>query len=253
MRIRSACVGVVVGLVLVLAVTRPALAQVDLSGQWQGNFFEDQPERAAGPEIGDYTGLPINAAARMRAEAWDASLLTLPEHQCKPHPSTYGAWGPNAMRIQYEYESDTQALRAIHIDIQILEQYRTVWMDGRPHPPDYAAHTWQGFSTGHFEGDVLVIETSHIKAGWLRRNGIMHSDRATMVERYVRHGNILTRMSIVSDPQYFTEPFVRTINWTFNPRQVFQPYPCLDVEEIAGRAPGYVPHHLPGQNDQLEE
>ena len=224
-RIRSACVGVVVGLVLVLTVTRPALAQVDLSGQWQGNFFEDQPERAAGPEIGDYTGLPINAAARMRAEAWDASLLTLPEHQCKPHPSTYGAWGPNAMRIQYEYESDTQALRAIHIDIQILEQYRTVWMDGRPHPPDYAAHTWQGFSTGHFEGDVLVIETSHIKAGWLRRNGIMHTDRATMVERYVRHGNILTRMSIVSDPQYLTEPFVRTINWTFNPRQVFQPYP----------------------------
>ena len=79
---------------LVSAASIPALAQIDLSGEWAPRFHEDQPERIPGPEIGDYLGLPINAAARLRADSWDASLLTLPEHQCKPHPSDYGMRGP---------------------------------------------------------------------------------------------------------------------------------------------------------------
>ena len=72
----------------------PAMAQVDLAGEWNPRFHEDQPERIPGPEIGDYLGLPINDAARLRADSWDASLLTMPEHQCKPHPSDYGMRGP---------------------------------------------------------------------------------------------------------------------------------------------------------------
>src|SRR5580698_3617179 len=67
-------------------ISLPAWAQLDPSGEWAPRFHEDQPERIPGPEIGDYLGLPINDAARLRADAWDASLLTLPEHQCKPHP-----------------------------------------------------------------------------------------------------------------------------------------------------------------------
>jgi hypothetical protein len=63
---------------LVLALGIPAFAQVDLSGEWAPKFHEDQPERIPGPEIGDYLGIPINDAARLRADSWDASLLTLP-------------------------------------------------------------------------------------------------------------------------------------------------------------------------------
>jgi hypothetical protein len=51
-------------------------AQVDLTGEWGARYHEDQPERIPGPEIGDYLGLPINDAARLRADSWDASLLT---------------------------------------------------------------------------------------------------------------------------------------------------------------------------------
>jgi len=68
----------------------PALAQRDLSGPWVTQYHEDQPERIPGPELGDYLGLPINDAARFRADSWDLSLLTLPEWQCRPHPSDYG-------------------------------------------------------------------------------------------------------------------------------------------------------------------
>src|ERR1039457_463447 len=72
-----------------------AFAQgVDLAGEWAPVFHADQPERGPGPDIGDYLGIPLTDAARLRADTWDASLLTLPEHQCKPHPSDYGMRGP---------------------------------------------------------------------------------------------------------------------------------------------------------------
>src|SRR6516162_8196901 len=63
----------------------PARAQILLSGDWQTLMHEDQPERAQGPDLGDYLGIPINDAARLRAESWDASRLTLQEHQCRVH------------------------------------------------------------------------------------------------------------------------------------------------------------------------
>ena len=42
----------------------PASAQVDFSGEWAPRFWEDQPERVPGPELGDYLGIPISEAAR---------------------------------------------------------------------------------------------------------------------------------------------------------------------------------------------
>jgi hypothetical protein len=61
------------------ALPRQVLAQADFSGEWAPRFHEDQPERVPGPELGDYLGLPINDAARLRADSWEGSMLTLPE------------------------------------------------------------------------------------------------------------------------------------------------------------------------------
>jgi glyoxylase-like metal-dependent hydrolase (beta-lactamase superfamily II) len=125
-------------------------------------------------------------------------------------------------------------------------------MDGRPHPPAYAPHTWQGFSTGKWEGDILTITTTHLKIGWIRRNGIPRSDRATLTEHWIRHGNTFTVVSIISDPVYLTEPFIRSTDFTLNLRQQIDPYPCEAVDEVA-RPKGVVPHHLPGTNTFLPE
>jgi len=230
----------------------PAFAQMDLSGEWGPRFHEEQPERLGGPEIGDYLGIPINDAARLRADSWDASLLTLPEHQCKPHPADYGVRGPANLRIWKEVDKDSQQLIAYHTHISWQAPERTIWMDGRPHPPEYAAHTWQGFSTGKWEGDVLTVTTTHLKAGWIRRNGIPRSDRGTLTEHWIRHGDYLTLVSIVNDPAYLTEPFIRTTNWVLDPRQQIAPYPCEAVVEV-DRPKGSVPHHLPGSNAFLGE
>lgn len=240
------------GLVLAATLAVPALAQLDPSGEWAPLFHEDFPERIPGPEIGDYLGLPINAAARLRADTWDASLLTLPEHQCKPHPSDYAWRGPANLRIWKEVDRESQQLIAYHTHISWEAPERTIWMDGRPHPPDYAAHTWQGFSTGKWEGDVLTITTDHLKNGWIRRNGVPRSDRATVTEHLLRHGDYLTVAVIINDPVYLSAPFIRTTDFQADERQQIAPYPCEAVVEVV-RPKGTVPSHLPGKNTFLAE
>lgn len=235
-----------------LSAVSPARAQINLIGYWNPIFHEDFEERVPGPSIGDYLGLPITDAARIRAESWDASLLSLPEHQCKPHPSTYGFRGVGMLRIWEERDPRTQALVKIHTHIQWQAQHREIWMDGREHPPEYAPHSWQGFSTGHFEGDVLVVRTTHLKAGWMRRNGLPFSDRAVMTDRFYRHGDVLTHVSIVEDPVYLTEPLVKTNGFQLVPNGTMTPYPCEPVVEVV-LPPGYVPSYLPGRNPFLGE
>jgi cyclase len=244
----------VAGLLLLTlaAVARPASAQVDFTGTWAPLFHEDQVERVAGPDVGDYAGLPINDAARMRADSWDAGLLTLPEHQCKPHPSTYGFRGVGNLRITPDIDDATQRIVKLNTHIQWQEQKREIWMDGRSHPPDYAPHTWQGFSTGRWEGNTLVVRTTHLKAGWIRRNGTVISDRATMTERFIRHGNVMTHVYIIEDPVYLAEPLVRTNGFQLTPNPNMQPYPCYATVEVE-REKGEVPHHLPGTNPFLDE
>jgi glyoxylase-like metal-dependent hydrolase (beta-lactamase superfamily II) len=224
----------------------PALAQLDLSGEWSARYHEDQPHRIPGPELGDYTGLPLNDAGRLKADSWDASILTLREHQAKPHPSTYSLRGPANIRIRKEVDPVTQELVAYELFGTFGLATRMIWLDGRPHPPEHAAHTWAGFSTGKWDGDMLTVSTTHLKAGWLQRNGVAHSDEATMVEHFIRHGEYLTVVTIVDDPIYLEEPFIRSSNWILNPSQHVDRNQFDVVDEIAGRKKGEVPHHLPG-------
>ena len=77
----------------------PAFAQVDLSGEWSNLTHEDVNHRQS-VEIGDYTGLPINEAARFKAESWDEAVLATHERQCIPHVVTYAMRGqPGNIRI----------------------------------------------------------------------------------------------------------------------------------------------------------
>jgi hypothetical protein len=240
---------------LVVAV-KSAHAQADMSGVWQSrsagaNYFEDQAERGPGPELGDYLGLPISDAARQFADSWDPSRITLPEEQCRVHVSPYIYRGPLNLRIWEEKDPKTQNLIAIKHYISTYEQTRTIWMDGRPHPGPNAPHTWMGFSTGHYEGDMLVIETTHLKQGWLRRNGLPMSDQAKMTEYLVRRDALLTHIFILTDPVYLTEPLIKSEEFWHAPRLLLERnwlWVCYPVVEIANRPAGEVPAYMPGEH-----
>ena len=225
---------------------------MDFVGEWAPRFHEDQPERIPGPALGDYLGLPINDALRLRADSWDADLISMPERQCNPHPSTYSFRGPANLRVSKEADPVTQEIVSYTIYGTFGRATRVIWMDGRSHPPENAAHTWAGFSTGKWEGGTLTVETTHLKAGYIRRNGVIHSDLATMTEHFIRHGDHLTIVTLDRDPVYFTEPFIRTTDFVMDLGQHESATPC-DVTIEAVRPKGAVPHHLPGTNAFLEE
>jgi hypothetical protein len=231
---------------------RPAVAQVDLSGGWISKIHEDQPDRTAGPEIADYTGLPVNDAARERADSWDAQHLEMLEHECEPHPFDYGVRGPANMRVWGDMDPFTKAIPVWHTEMAYMMPLRSIYMDGRPHPPEDAPHTWQGFSTGAWEGDILKVTTTHLKEGWVRRNGLPRSENATVVEYYLRHHDVLTVVVDVEDDDYLTEPLVRTSSWVSHDGFQLYPNSCVPNVEVS-HPKGFVAYHLPGKNPFLTE
>jgi hypothetical protein len=187
--VRFAAAGLALALVLA---ARPVLAQVDFSGEWAPRFHEDQPERVPGPELGDYLGLPINEAARLRADNWEASIQTLPEWQCRPHSADYIWRGPSQLTIRKDEDPLTREIVAFHAEwLRSIDN--PIYLDGRPHPSPDALHSWGGFATGKWQGDMLTVTVTHLKEGYVRRNGLPRSDRATVTEhldapRRLSHG-----------------------------------------------------------------
>jgi len=250
----------VVGLAVLLTTAMgrgSAMAQASLAGDWSTIMHEDQPERGPGPELGDYLGLPISVAARIYADSWKPSRITEPEQQCRAHAAPYIHRGPDQFRMWEEKDPTSQDVTAIKIFVNTFAQTQTIYMDGRPHPSALAPHTWQGFKTGKWEGNQLTVTTTHIKQGWIRRNGLPQSSKATLIERFIRHGNELTLINVVQDPVYLTEPLIKSENFVLNMNvqpAVYQNWlSCQPDVEIAGRPEGYVPHYLPGSNTDIQE
>jgi hypothetical protein len=236
----------------VLVVAHPsAQAQMDITGEWAPLFHEDQIDRVPGLGPVDFTGLPLTEGARQWALSWDASRVSVIEHQCQVHVLPYILSGPTRLRIRAEQDTNTQRIVSFRQYIGLWGQERTIWVDGRPHPPDIAPHTWMGFSTGHWEGNTFVVKTTHIKQGWLRRNGVPESDLATTTERFSRHGEILTYVIYIRDPVYLTEPLVRSRNFVrmqgLAEGNWIAATPCEPAEETVGERHA-VPNYLPGTN-----
>lgn len=231
-----------------------ALAQdVDFSGGWSPLYHEDGPERIPGPDLGDYSGIPINNAARRRGDSYDPERTSIVmEYQCRQHGGDYSMRGLASLRITRDIDPATQRVVAFHTRIGFHDMERTIYLDGRPHPPKEAAHTWQGFSTAEWDGNMLNIKTTHLKESYLRRNGLPASDRRTFTEHWTRHGDYLTVVTVIEDPVFLTERLVRSQSWSLDPGMAMGFNPCEYVPEVPAPE-GTVPHYLPGKNPFLSE
>jgi hypothetical protein len=250
--VHKAAAGLMVLLLIVSA--RSAQAQeIDFTGQWAPIFHEDGPERLPGPEIADYLGLPINEAARLRADAYDADRISsVTEYQCRQHAADYSMRGLANLRILAELDPLTQRITQFKTRIAFHDAERTIYLDGRPHPPEGALHTWSGFSTATWEGNALKIRTTHLKPYYIRRNGVPASDKRTMLEYWTRHGQFLTVVTIIEDPVFLTERLVRSQSWALDPGQTMGSNWCDAGPELVLEE-GKVPNWLPGTNPYLRE
>ena len=114
------------------------------------------------------------------------------------------------------------------------------------------------------DGTLTQVTHDHSHVGWLRRNGTPTSERAKMTEYFERFDDYVLVTTIIEDPVYLSEPFVRTTEYEMSVRPVpVLGYPftrndgptfyrCFPSEETIAEK-GYVPHNLPGENTLLDD
>jgi cyclase len=238
---------------LVSAQVRSGLLPPDISGAWQR--ITDEKDSVGQPPLGDYTGIAFNEAGRLRAETTPESIWGTPEYQCRPHSAPHQWRGVGGVHILKEQDSVTRDVNVYHLQF-MRSLDRPIFMDGRPHPPAYAPHTWSGFSTGEWVGNTLKVTTTHLKEGYLRRGGPQTTDVYAMTEYITRHDDTLTVVTVIDDPIYLDEPYIHSTTYTFDPTYRVSTEICNGpaVAENGGTDRHFVPHFLPGTNtDMLTE
>jgi hypothetical protein len=219
---------------------------VELVGSWTMVNDEERLVRIdPGPELGNFTGFPLNAAGKQKALAWNATIQAVPEHQSRPHAGTYSMRGPNpSPHIGEIIDPVTRKLVAYTLTGLFENANRTIWLDGRPHPSDAAEHLWTGFSTGEWEDGTLHVTTTHFKPMFMQRNGVPVSPYAVMHEYFIRHGDRLMLITQIDDPVYLEEPMIRTSTFRWNPAARENPITEVDIaEEVPWLRQGDVPHY----------
>ena len=98
---------------------------------------------------------------------------------------------------------------------------------------------------------MLRIETTHLKEDYIRRDGAMATDEATVTTWWIRRGDILTWVNIIHDPTYLAEPLIRSSEYRLTVNSLVPPHPCTSVYE--GLEKGKVPHFQPGENPFLKD
>ena len=219
------------------AKTPHSVAPIDLTGYWVSVVTEDWRYRMMVPDKGDYQSVPLNPEGTKVADTWDPARDQTEGNQCK----SYGA--PALLRIpgrlHITWENDT----TLRIDTDSGTQTRLLHFGGTV--PANQAPTWQGYSAASWEGQgpqgqpaegYLKVMTNHLRAGYVRKNGVPYSANAALEEYFDSfkeiNGDIwLVVTTIVTDPQYFLEPFVTSTHFKKLPNAAgWDPTPCRTNE-----------------------
>jgi hypothetical protein len=179
-------------------------------------------ERLVDPDTGDPLDaqFPIPAAARFPGkltlrdvpfQPWARELFSYRrQNQLEPHTRCKPSGGPRQFLTPYGVEivTNEEAKRIFIFDIGGPHTFRTVFMDGRPHPKDLVP-SYYGHSTGRWEGDTLIVDTVGFNENfWLDRYGFPHTDRLHLIERFTRtDSNTIKYEVTVDDSGAYTAPW----------------------------------------------
>jgi hypothetical protein len=221
-----------------------ASAPIDLTGYWVSLITDNWRFRMITPPKGDYNYLPINAEGRRVGDTWDPAKDEAAGNQCKG----YGAVGimrlPTRLHVTWE---DPNTLR---IDTDTGMQTRSFHFG--PAPPPTGEPTWQGLSAARWESPggrggrggragqggqeqvrtgTLKVVTTQMKPGYLQKNGVPYSGNAVLTEYFTtledKGIRYLAVTTMLDDPQYLTQSFIRTSQFKFEPDgSKWNPTPC---------------------------
>ncbi|HEX4134061.1 MAG TPA: hypothetical protein VHY84_05515 [Bryobacteraceae bacterium] len=207
--------------------TPKANAPEDITGNWVSIVTEDWRFRMVTPAKGDYASVPLNGPGRAMANTWDPAKDEAAGEQCK----SYGAPGlmrvpgrlhitwPDEKTIKVEMDSGTQT-RVFHFNAPPPA-------DEKPSLQGYSIATWDGpppgrGARGPMRAGSLKVVTTHLKPGYLRKNGVPYSANTVLTEYYSRtkedNGDSwLIITTIVDDPMYLAQPFITSTHFKMEP------------------------------------
>lgn len=203
-------------------------------GLWSGNggrlavnpdSYEPNTTRNAPIHIND---VPLQDWARALTNFRHRNVLADEPHtRCKASP------GPRQFVTPYGFEIlDMPELKRVFVlDVGGPHSFRTIYMDGRPHPPaDQLSTSYYGHSVGRWEGDTLVIDTIGLnERAWMNRDGIPHTDRLHLIERLSRPDFSTLKYEVtIDDPGAFTATWSSGFNLTWSEGTEMWEYICQD-------------------------
>jgi hypothetical protein len=196
-----------------------AIAPFDPTGYWVSIVSDEWKYRMLTPPKGNLDYVPLNAEGRNAANAWDPAKDEAAGEQCRG----YGAGG--IMRLPIRLHITWSDERTLRMDIDAGTQTRTLHFGAAA--PANAENSWQGYSVADWQipgggrgapqqprNGQLKIVTTHLRPGYLRKNGVPYGAGAVLTE-YVTHldddgTQYLAITSFLEDPQYLAQPWVRT-------------------------------------------
>jgi hypothetical protein len=196
-----------------------AAAPIDLTGYWVSIVTEDWRYRMMTPAKGDFPSIPLNPAGVKAANEWDPAKDEAAGDQCKG----YGAGAIMRMpgRLHITWQDDN----TLKVETDSGTQTRLFHFGGAPAPNGEQA--WQGDSLARWEfaggraggkGGDLEVVTTHMKPGYLQKNGVPYSANAVVTEHFdlTKEDNgdsWLVVTTLVEDPQYLQRRFQRSTHF----------------------------------------
>jgi hypothetical protein len=143
---------------------------------------------------------------------WRESNMVEPYTRCKP------SGGPRKFMVQVEFLDNPDMTDIYVVNHTSPSTYQVIYMDGRPHPKDLSP-SYYGHSVGHWEGDTLVVDTVGFNERfWIDRQGIPHTERMHLIERFTRtdYNNIRIDLTF-DDPGAYTRPWTTGFWLSYTP------------------------------------
>ena len=205
------------GIVLLFTVSASAQTVPDFNGVWQGPYTPNLT-KAFGKEP------PFTPYGKQRYDTVDHSKDPLAH--CLPIGPNRGMQAPMPFQI-------VQAKNVITILLEMQNTFRIIYLDGRAHPEELKDYPqWMGHSTGHFEGNTLVVETVDVDTRtWIDTEGKEHSDKLRLLERFQKmNDNLINWTVTIEDPVLYTQPWSVTLAMKKADTFIMS-YSCLENEK----------------------
>jgi hypothetical protein len=170
---------------------------------------------------GEFGGLTLTGRALAEVESYDYQAELSRENACVPPSAAFYMQAPFPMEVHAGRDM-------VVFEMEYYDMFRVVFLDGRGHPPDDAPHSKSGHSVGYWDGDTLVVDTTHLSPGTFMNNGFSHSTQLHMVERFrlSPDGQTLWLTQLYEDADTFAGAAARYMAWSRVPGEYIYPYEC---------------------------